>query len=35
MIREFSGSHSNIVGLPIEELKIILEKTGYGPISEA
>jgi len=34
MIREFSGSHSNIVGLPIEELKIILEKTGYGPIPE-
>lgn len=34
MIREFSGSHSNIVGLPIEELKIILKKTGYGPIPE-
>ena len=29
MIREFSGSRSNIIGLPIDELKILLKKTGF------
>ena len=29
MIREFSGSKTNIIGLPIDELKVLLEKTGY------
>ncbi|MBT3856763.1 MAG: septum formation protein Maf [Nitrospina sp.] len=29
MIREFSGSESNIIGLPIEELKILLAKTRF------
>jgi len=29
MIRKFSGSRSNIIGLPVDELKILLEKTGY------
>lgn len=31
MIREFSGSQSNIIGLPIDELKILLKKTGFPP----
>ena len=31
MIQEFSGSETNIIGLPIDELKILLEKTGYLP----
>ena len=29
MVREFSGSKNNIIGLPIDELKVLLEKTGY------
>ena len=29
MIQEFSGSKTNIIGLPIDELKVRLEKTGY------
>lgn len=29
MIRDFSGSHSNIIGLPIDELKILLKKTSF------
>ena len=29
MIREFSGSKTNIIGLPIDELKVLLEKTRY------
>ena len=29
MIREFSGSKTSIIGLPIDELKVLLEKTGY------
>jgi septum formation protein len=29
MVREYSGSYSNIVGLPLEELKILLIKTGF------
>lgn len=29
MVREFSGSETNIIGLPIDELKTLLEKTGY------
>ena len=29
MVRDYSGSHSNIIGLPIDELKILLEKTGF------
>ncbi|MEE3348302.1 MAG: Maf family protein [Nitrospinota bacterium] len=29
MVRDFSGSHSNIIGLPIDELKILLEKTSF------
>ena len=32
MIREFSGSESNIIGLPIDELKILLKKTGFPPL---
>ena len=35
MIRDFSGSKTNIIGLPIDELKILLEKTGYRPSVEA
>ncbi len=31
MIREFSGSKTNIIGLPIDELKTLLQKTGYLP----
>ncbi|MBT6345701.1 MAG: septum formation inhibitor Maf [Nitrospina sp.] len=33
MVREYSGSHSNIVGLPIDELKTLLSKTGF-PITD-
>ena len=33
MIREFSGSKSNIIGLPIDELKTLLAKTGFPPTS--
>ena len=33
MIREFSGSKSNIIGLPIDELKALLAKTGFPPTS--
>jgi septum formation protein len=29
MVREFSGSKSNIIGLPLDELKILLKKTGF------
>ena len=29
MVRDYSGSHSNIIGLPIDELKILLQKTGF------
>ncbi len=29
MVRDFSGSKSNIIGLPIDELKILLIKTGF------
>ena len=29
MVRDFSGSKSNIIGLPIDELKILLAKTGF------
>ena len=29
MVRDYSGSHSNIIGLPIDELKILLKKTGF------
>ncbi len=31
MVRECSGSETNIIGLPIDELKTLLEKTGYLP----
>ena len=33
MIREFSGSKSNIIWLPIDELKTLLAKTGFPPPS--
>ena len=33
MIREFSGSKSNIIGLPIDELKTLLAKPGFPPTS--
>ena len=33
MIREFSDSKSNIIGLPIDELKTLLAKTGFPPTS--
>lgn len=29
MVRSFSGSKNNIIGLPLEELKILLKKTHY------
>ncbi len=29
MVRSFSGSKSNIIGLPIDELKVLLKKTRY------
>jgi septum formation protein len=29
MIQEFSGSKSNIIGLPLDELKVLLKKTGF------
>lgn len=29
MIRDFSGSKSNIIGLPLDELKVLLKKTGF------
>ncbi|MEK9628285.1 MAG: Maf family protein [Nitrospinota bacterium] len=29
MVRSFSGSKTNIIGLPLEELKILLKKTRY------
>jgi len=29
MVRSFSGSKTNIIGLPIDELKILLKKTKY------
>ena len=29
MVRSFSGSKTNIIGLPIDELKILLKKTNY------
>ncbi len=29
MIRGYSGSHSNIIGLPMDELKMLLKKTGF------
>ena len=29
MIRDYSGSKTNIIGLPIDELKTLLQKTGY------
>lgn len=29
MIREFSGSKSSIIGLPLDELKVLLKKTGF------
>ena len=35
MIREFSGSKNNIIGLPIDELKVLLEKTRYWESLEA
>ena len=35
MISEFSDSKTNIIGLPLEELKELLRKTGYPSISEA
>jgi predicted house-cleaning NTP pyrophosphatase (Maf/HAM1 superfamily) len=35
MINEFSDSKTNIIGLPIDELKELLRKTGYPPTSEA
>lgn len=31
MVREFSGSETNIIGLPIDELNTLLTKTGYLP----
>ena len=34
MVRDYSGSHSNIIGLPIDELKILLKKTGFQIIPE-
>lgn len=34
MIRDFSGSKDNIIGLPIDALKTLLEKTGYKPTPE-
>ncbi len=33
MVRDFSGSRSNIIGLPVDELKILLEKTGFQNIT--
>jgi septum formation protein len=35
MISKFSDSKTNIIGLPIDELKELLRKTGYPPTSEA
>ena len=29
MVRSFSGSKSNIIGLPLDELKTLLKKTRY------
>ena len=29
MVRSFSGSKTNIIGLPIDELKVLLKKTRY------
>ena len=29
MVRSFSGSKTNIIGLPIDELKVLLKKTSY------
>ena len=29
MVRAFSGSKTNIIGLPIDELKLLLKKTRY------
>jgi len=31
MVRSFSGSRNNIIGLPLDELKILLKKT-YHPV---
>ncbi|MBC8284570.1 MAG: septum formation protein Maf [Nitrospinae bacterium] len=35
MVRSFSGSKTNIIGLPIDELKILLKKTRYPLAGEA
>lgn len=35
MINDFSDSKTNIIGLPLDELKELLRKTGYPPPSEA
>ena len=29
MVRSFSGSKSNIIGLPLDELKVLLKKSRY------
>jgi septum formation protein len=29
MVREYSGSKTNIIGLPLDELKVLLKKTGF------
>lgn len=35
MVRDFSDSITNIIGLPIDELKELLRKTGYPPTPES
>jgi septum formation protein len=35
MVRSFSGSKTNIIGLPLDELKILLKKTRYPLAGEA
>lgn len=34
MVRSFSGSKTNIIGLPLDELKVLLKKTRYPPARE-
>ena len=34
MIRSFSGSKTNIIGLPLDELKVLLKKTNYLPVGK-
>ena len=35
MISEFSDSKTNIIGLPLDELKELLRKTGYPPTTDS